>query len=380
MRSSIDCKKFTGYKPCGPGMLCDGCDQRKPRGKKVLIINLDALGAVLMTTALLPAIKRKDPVSTIHWVTLPGAMPLLANNPLIDQAWPYDFETATVLQCTRFDRLYSVDKSRRSDALAMLVPAGDKLGFGLDRNGAIVPFNREAEYAYRLGLDDRLKFKENRVTGVRFLAQALRLDYRGDEYILELTGDEKLLAREFRRRHRIGDGDLAIGFNTGCSDLFPNKKMTVDQHLWLIRRIRRALPKAKMVLLGGKAETERNLEIKKKAGPFVINSPTSEGLRRGMAYIQACDLVVTGDTAAMHMAIALKKWVVAWFGLSCASEIELFGRGEKIVSKLDCSPCWKKSCDSLECVKRLDLAAVMAGVLRGSEKLGQAGREGRHVD
>ncbi len=371
MRESIDCKRFTGYKPCGPGRLCAGCQKRQPRGRMVLIINLDALGAVLMTTALLPAIKRKDPVSTVHWVTLPGAMPLLAHNPYIDKVWPYDFETLSILPNITYHRLYSIDKALRSDALAMLVPAKQRLGFGLDRYGAIVPFNREAEYAYRLGLDDHLKFKENQVTGVRFLAQALRLDYRGEGYVLELTPQEKDLARDFRRSHGIGEGDLAIGFNTGCSDLYPNKKMTIEQHLWLIKKVRQRYPRAKVVLLGGKAETERNLEIARKAGGRIINSPTTEGLRRGIVYLQACDLVVTGDTSAMHMAIALKKWVVVWFGLSCAAEIDLFGRGEKIVSDLACAPCWKKTCDHLSCLKNLDLEAMLAAIGRGLDRIRQ---------
>lgn len=369
MDRSVDCVRFTGYKPCRPGRLCRGCAERRPRGRQVLIVNLDALGAVLMTTALLPAIKRRDPASTVHWVTMPAAVPLLANNPHVDRVWPYDFETVTVLQAMRFDRLYSVDKAYRSDALAMLVRSKEKLGFGLDRSGAIVPFNREAEYAWRLGLDDGLKFKRNTETGVRFLARALRLDYRGEGYVLELTPAERQLAQDFRAKSKISKSELAIGFNTGCSDLFPNKKMSVEQHVALIRRIRKELPQARIVLLGGKAETERNAEIRRKTGPAVISSPTGEGIRRGIIYVDACDLVVTGDTSAMHMAIALRKQVVAWFGLSCAAEIELFGRGEKIVSPLPCAPCWKKACDTLECVRQLDLDAIMAAVQRGCDKL-----------
>ncbi|MCU0606262.1 MAG: glycosyltransferase family 9 protein [Candidatus Edwardsbacteria bacterium] len=369
MKRSVDCVRFTGYKPCSPGKLCRGCAERRPRGRQVLIINLDALGAVLMTTALLPAIKRRDPASTVHWVTMPGAVPLLANNPHLDRVWPYDFETVTVLQAMRFDRVYSVDKAHRSDALAMLVRSKQKLGFGLDRSGAIVPFNREAEYAWRLGLDDDLKFRRNAETGVRFLARALKLDYRGEGYVLDLTPGEKQAAQDFRTKSKITKSEIVIGFNTGCSDLFPNKKMTVDQHVALIKRIRRELPKARIVLLGGKAETERNAEIRRKAGAAVIASPTGEGIRRGIVYVDACDLVVTGDTSAMHMAIALQKQVVAWFGLSCAAEIELFGRGEKIVSPLPCAPCWKKTCDTLACVKQLDLGAVFAAVARGVERL-----------
>ena len=373
MRPKIDCRHFNGYKPCRPGRVCGTCRERSPRGSRILIINLDALGAVLMTTALLAAVKRRDPVSTVHWVTLPAAVPLLQHNPYLDRVWPYDFETVSILQAVEYDRVYSVDKAYRSDALAMLVTSKEKLGFGLDAQGAIVPFNKEAEYAYQLGLDDQLKFKRNTVTGVKFLAQTLKLDYRGEGYVLDLTPAEKQAAQDFRAKSKIHKSDIAIGFNTGCSELFPNKKMTVEQHLRLIKKIQKEMPEAKIVLLGGKAETERNAEIRKKAGRSVIDSPTGEGIRRGVVYVDACDLVVTGDTSAMHMAIALKKWVVAWFGLSCASEIELFGRGRKIVSGLDCSPCWKKSCDHLSCIASLDLDAMMAAVKQGAAALRRDG-------
>jgi len=369
LNPTIDCKDFNGYKPCRPGWLCETCQEQKPRGKKILIINLDALGAVLMTTALLPAIKRQDPQSTLHWVTLPMAIPLLQNNPYIDRIWPYDFETVTILQAIKYHKIYSIDKAYRSDALAMLIQAEEKLGFALDQNGAITHFNPEAEYAYRLGIDDDLKFKKNQVTGIQFLAQALALDYQGEDYVLELTPEEKDWARQYRLDNGIGKNDIVIGFNTGCSDLFPNKKMTVEQHLELIGRIQNELPNARIMLLGGKAESQRNKEIKDRAGAFIINSPTDQGIRRGMVYVDACDLVITGDTSAMHMAIALKKQVVVWFGLSCASEIELFGRGEKIVPDLDCSPCWKRSCDSLECVKDLDLGAIFKAAKKGYNHL-----------
>ena len=369
MYKTIDCKHFNGYKPCHPGWLCKGCKKREPRGTRILIINLDALGAVLMTTALLPAIKRQDPQSTIHWVTLPMAVPLLQNNPYLDKIWPYDFETVSILQSMSFDKVYSVDKAHRSDALAMLVKSKEKRGFALDRNGAITYFNPEAEYGYRLGIDDDLKFKQNKVTGIKFLARAMKLDYRNEDYVLCLTDEEKRAAKDYRLKNGIKDNDLVIGFNTGCSDLFPNKKMTIEQHVQLIRQFHKKWPGTKIMLLGGKAEAGRNAEIRKKSGAYVINSPTDEGIRRGMVYLDACDLIITGDTSALHMAVALKKWVVAWFGLSCGTEIELFGRGDKIFSELECSPCWKKTCEHLSCIKQLDLKAVTEAVGRGLVQL-----------
>jgi heptosyltransferase-2 len=47
---------------------------------------------------------------------------------------------------------------------------------------------------------------------------------------------------------------------------------------------------------------------------------------------------------ALHIAIALKKFTVAIFGPTCDKEVELYGRGIKIISPIDCRPCYKKQC------------------------------------
>ena len=57
--------------------------------------------------------------------------------------------------------------------------------------------------------------------------------------------------------------------------------------------------------------------------------------------------MVTGDSLGMHMAIALKKHVVAWFGPTSPQEIDLYERGVKILADVGCAPCWKSSCDVL---------------------------------
>ncbi|NUM75056.1 hypothetical protein HUU40_11905, partial [candidate division KSB1 bacterium] len=65
----------------------------------------------------------------------------------------------------------------------------------------------------------------------------------------------------------------------------------------------------------------------------------------GIVLENLADIVVSGDSLGMHIAIGLKKYVVAWFGLSCAAEIDLYDRGVKIIRDLPCAPCWKKVCD-----------------------------------
>src|SRR5690606_3919172 len=97
-----------------------------------------------------------------------------------------------------------------------------------------------------------------------------------------------------------------------------------------------------IVLLGGREDREDHVEIARQTS--VILSPTDRGLRDGLISMGACDLVFSGDSLGLHMAIALRKWVVAWFGPTCEQEIDLYGRGVKLRTKAHCSPCWKRDC------------------------------------
>jgi ADP-heptose:LPS heptosyltransferase len=365
-----DCKHFTGYKPCFPHVDCtSGCVNNVPRGKRILIINLDAMGHVLVTTSLLQAIKRKYPRSHISWITLPSAADLLGNNPYVDVVYTWGPETWLILQSMKFDQVLNVDKSQRACSLMMSLNAKRKLGFGMNGDGVIIPLNKEAEYLYRLGLDDQLKFRINQKTLPEILHETFGLKFKRDEYVLNLSAEELAFCQNCRKEIGIEDSDFVVGFNTGCSPFYPNKKMTVEQHVRIIERLS-TLDRIKLLLLGGPGDTERNSEISRIVGDKAISTPTREGLRRGICYENLCDLVITGDTLGMHLAIALKKYVVVWFGVSCWSEIELYGRGVKLIPEgLECSPCWKHQCPyNLECIQMIDLDRICDLVLDYREK------------
>lgn len=358
----INCKKFNGYKPCEPYKKCP-CDEKEPFGVTVLIINLDFIGDVLMTTALLPAIKREYPDSTIHWITRKNAIPVLENNPLIFKVWEWNSENRMILQEMEFDLVLNGDKNSDSSAFIMTINSRARRGFGLNKYGAVIPLNKGALYNFKMGLDDELKFKKNKRTGLDILAETWHLDYRNDEYILELTEKEIKFSEDYKKSLGIKD-EMVVGFNTGCSNAFPLKKMTIDQHAELIERIHKSMKNVRVALLGGREDTERNRGIAQKVSVPVIETPTTEGLRKGILYENICDVIVSGDTLGMHIGIALKKYVVAWFGISCGVEIELFGRGEKILSELDCSPCWKKTCDNPRCINELDLDRIFGSIYK----------------
>jgi heptosyltransferase-2 len=116
----------------------------------------------------------------------------------------------------------------------------------------------------------------------------------------------------------------------------------------LIRAIEENFERSEVqvVLLGGAEDTERNEKLRLLSlTKNVIVSESTKGLRDGILSVQACDIVISGDSLGMHLAIALRKYTIAWFGPTCDHEIDLFQKGSKIKTYLSCSPCWKRSCD-----------------------------------
>jgi heptosyltransferase-2 len=359
-----DCRHFNGYKPCRHKRLCAGCPHYDPAGTRILVINLDAMGDVVRTTALLPALKRRYPDSRITWLTLKPCGPILAHNPHLDEVLFYGPETLLELEPRAFEVVCNVDKSRRSGAVAQRVRAGRRFGFGVNEWGAIVPLTPEAGYQYQTGLDDELKFFGNRKNEQQMLAETMGVEYRRDPYVLELTAAEREFVAE-RRRHWGLEGHTVVGLNTGCSELYPYKKLPVEQQARLAEELVRRHPRVRVILLGGPEDRERNPRIARAAAVPVVETPCDEGLRRGILYTELADVVLSGDSLGMHLAIGRGKRVVAWFGLSCAQEIDFYDRGEAVLADVACRPCWRRSCEApAKCFENVDLDQMLAAAGR----------------
>jgi heptosyltransferase-2 len=76
-------------------------------------------------------------------------------------------------------------------------------------------------------------------------------------------------------------------------------------------------------------------ELEKKLveeGHDVFKLPMRNSIREHIEDINNCKLIICGDTLGMHVALALKKKVVAIFNCTSPNEIYDYGRLTKVVS------------------------------------------------
>lgn len=363
---AFDCRFFVGDRPCiwhkSTGVLCP-CDHYQKTEERVLIIKLDAMGDVLRTTALLPPLAEAHPRSFITWITRREARPLLEKNPFIAEILDYGEDALLQLQVRGFDRVINLDAGRTSAALASAANAVKKDGFLLDPHGWVQPTNGAARAWLEMGLFDDLKRQGTR-TYQDMMADIVGLSGRLHRYILQLSDEER--ARGWKHLEKLGV-DLSrpiVGLNTGAGRRWELKQWREEAYLELIERIVKRRP-AQFVLLGGPEERERHKRLVSRSKVPLIDAGCDNAVRHFASIVGACSLVITGDTLAMHLSLALGRRTIVLFGPTSAPEIELYGLGEKVLPDMECLSCYKAKCDFVpNCMDLITVGMVEAAVER----------------
>jgi len=314
--------------------------------RNILIVKLGAMGDVLRTTPLLAALRRAHLGCKITWIVDRSNAGVLQENPWIHELWIREEGAAERAAAGSYDLAICLDKEPEALDCIEQANAAVKRGFGWDaaRKG-VIALNPASEYAVKLGIDDELKFRLNQKTYQQISYEQTELPYAYDEYMLSCRREDERYAEAHLASLGIKPADYGrvIGINTGSGERFAGKKLP-EAHLVEVAKRLSAATRREVLFLGGPEEHERNEALERQSAGFGRNAGTRHTIRQFASIVSRLGLVVTGDTIAMHIAIAMKTPALVYFGSTCASEIELYGRGAKLVSGLDCAPCYKRVC------------------------------------
>lgn len=360
-----DCRYFIGDRPCrfhkAEGVKCADCDRYSAPQCRILLIKLGAMGDVLRTTSILPALRQQHGYPHVTWLTAKESVGLLENNPLVNSLMVCGGESLARLQVETFDLVINPEAAKDSAALATMAKGKEKRGFGLSPKGFVFPFNQPAEEIFHMGLFDDVK-RRNQKTYEELICQLSELSYLRVAPALCLTDEEMRYAEKFRAETGIRKSGPIVGINTGGGSRWPLKRWTMEGFVHLAKRLFSEMA-GQIVLLGGPAEVEINREIMAQPGVDAVDTGCLNPPRKFAALINLCDVVVTGDTLALHIGLALHKRMVVLFGPTSTTEIDLYGLGTKIASELDCLCCYHQVCDqSPTCMESISVEAVYQAV------------------
>ena len=123
------------------------------------------------------------------------------------------------------------------------------------------------------------------------------------------------------------------------------KRWSKERYLKLIKMIYDGF-KMQVVLVGDKEDARISTDILKQANISVIDLCGKTGLRELAAVLKQGRLLISNDSAPMHIAWAVGTPVIGLFGPTDPEKYRPLGPKDIAISKrLDCSPCEKALCE-----------------------------------
>ncbi|MBP7089106.1 MAG: lipopolysaccharide heptosyltransferase II [Candidatus Omnitrophica bacterium] len=326
--------------------------------KTILIFNPFGIGDVLFSTPLIRNLKRRLPEVAISYICSQRAYPLLKNNTFLDEVLIFEK-----------DQWRSIAAASKIKFVKELISFWRKIK--KKQFDVIFDLSLNSQYGFffkTIGIKKRIGF--NYKNRGRFLTHKIDVfqgycDKHVARYYLELLKFLNITPQDypfdifiptnsfnyreyFLNKYNLSSDSLLIGVCPGSGDSWQEtayfKRWPKEYFLEICLRL--ALkPKVKVILLGSKSEQPICDYIQANTKGKLLNLCGKLNLEELCNIISLCKLIITNDGGPFHIAQALRKKAVVFYG---PVDEKVYGAYPDIAAnvvfsgKTACRPCYKK--------------------------------------
>ena len=346
-RHRADCRHSDRTLPCLRAPSCDDCTEFQEMGPRVLLILRGRLGDVVMATSLVTAFTQRMPGVQLTWLTDTDAAPLIQGHPDVERVLEFGFSGVLALRAERFDLVVNLDRSPAACALTMELQAARKSGFGYSQSGAVIPLDAETDALFDINrYPDRRAVNRRSWADLHQAIAGLGTTNMPPPPSLHLDNAEEESAIAWRHKFG-GTGNRLILCSIGSHAKDPQKRWPLSHWLDLWARLMQR-PNVNVIIHAGPDETELHAQAVSECPTGVHDAGVATTLREAMTRIRGADAVITADSLALHLAMALDRAVVGLFGPTNPAFVQSAAKVELLWGKLDCPPCHSRICHYVE--------------------------------
>ena len=328
------------------------------------------IGDMILLTPALRALKRTYPRAHLALLLRPLVADLMATHPYVDEI----IIDGKAQSRSRLKSLWtSVDHTRRShfDLAVVLHPTSFR--------NALIPFL--AGVPERIGSNvsarailltkscpDRTDLHEVH----RYLRVLALIDIHAPNADLEFwhTETDRDAVRQILATHGISATDSVMGVNLGTT--WDTKRWRLENFAAVLTQVQNRFG-VPIVLTGSASEISLGEAFQQSAGVEVIDLIGKTTLTQLGALIERCDVYLTCDSGAMHIAAAVGTPTIALFGPTSPVRHRPYGEGHYVIEKpVACRPCYKRTCLRTDqphlCMTEIRVEEVVEQILRSGKR------------
>lgn len=339
--------------------------------ERIAIVRLSSVGDVLHCTPVARAIKKAAPSCRITWIVGSVSADVLAGNRYIDEVYIWSREHwEKLMRNYRFGEALAYWQKLRDDL--------DERSFdtAIDIHGIFI----SGLVMLATGAKRKIGLQNTRELNSLFVTEKASRPPEGPHVIqrylsvlnnLQVTPDgynmDLMLTQDAAQ---FADTLLAnLGYDSSRPMVALSPKTTWATKNWppeyFAAAARSLSPHAQLLLCGGPGDTATAEEIIRQAKVPFINTVGKTRLHELAALLARSDVLLTGDTGPLHMAVALGIPTVSVFGPTSPAVYGPLTSGHTVLqSVLDCGPCNKQRCrlEKLRCLRDVAPETAVAAI------------------
>jgi lipopolysaccharide heptosyltransferase II len=311
---------------------------------KILFITLSNIGDVILTLPVLSALRDNFKDAVIDVVVGPRPEQVFKKDPRINRIFIYDKHAGLKDKIAFIKELRSERYDLAIDMKSSLFP----VLVGARHRTALLHLNKSGSRHKRAAHLDRLR--------------PLGITYKGQKNIY-IDEKDRLKIEILLRDKGISREDILIGISPGSKSYL--KQWHKEGFAEVIKGILKQ-PGHKVILIGDINELALSREISEAVNlPGLIDLTGKTDLNELFALIERFKLLLTCDSASLHIASDLGIRIVSIFGPTDPLEYGPRGERDVVIRKnLKCSPCKKALCKlgTHECMSSISAEEVLSAI------------------
>lgn len=334
--------------------------------RRILIFNVNWLGDVLFSTAVIRNIKRNFPGSFLACVIPSRCYPVVKGNPYLDEVIIFDekdrhkgllakLDFVSQLRDKKFDTVFLLHRSLTRALLCRLAGIAQRIGYHTQKRAFLLTKNIPMPAKDSL---HRIDYYLNVIEKA-----GLRVEDRFPEFFFSEI-DERFVA-DFLRKQGVSPGEYLVVINCGGNWL-PKRWPKLHWALLADTLIREL--KVKVLISGSTSDVPLAKEISRAMREKLFIACGGLTLNQVGALCKRADVFISADSGPLHIANASgAKKIIGLFG---PTSIELTGpypltHVTLLQKNVGCKiPCYKIRCQDNQCMKAITPQEVFEQVKR----------------
>lgn len=325
--------------------------------KKILIIKPSSLGDIVHSLPFLNALKESFPHSEIHWIVAKGFEGLLENHPMVKKIWIINkdkwkdlkkieetlkefLNLSKELKKESYDLVIDIQGLLRSGILTYLTLAPLRVGFKEAREGSTLFYTHKIEGGKEIHAVDRYMK----------IALAIGCENKDIKFPMPLIKESEKI-KKIKEETR----DYAV--------IVPGARWITKRWSELNFGKLCSMINERSIIVGSKADEEVAKKIESISNGKAISMAGKTDIKELLSVIRGARYVVSNDSGPMHIAAAFGIPVVALFGPTNPLRTGPYGeRHIVLMSGLSCSPCYKRECKTIQCMRDISVESVYEAI------------------